>query len=157
MEPRGAGAFPLFVDSQSVKGAGTPSPPPPADTTEPRRSMVASRISWSTRIGPSLVVMVTAASVQDRDGGERILERLHGALGSVRQAFRRRWISGRAPRARQALSRGSLWQIRQENRRADSASRCSPRRWVVERTFSWLHALPGAWYVTPPVGPRPTK
>ena len=34
-----------------------------------------------------LVVMVTAASVPDRNGGESILERLHRALGSVRHIF----------------------------------------------------------------------
>jgi hypothetical protein len=34
-----------------------------------------------------VVVMVTAAWVQDRDGGRGILERLHSALSSVRHIF----------------------------------------------------------------------
>ena len=38
-------------------------------------------------IGLMLVVMVSAASVQDRNGGESIFERLHRALGSVRHIF----------------------------------------------------------------------
>lgn len=38
-------------------------------------------------IGLLLVVMVTAASVQDRDGGRGMLKALAGALGSVRHVF----------------------------------------------------------------------
>ena len=38
-------------------------------------------------MGLLLVVMVTAASVQDRDGGRGILKRLHRALESVRLVF----------------------------------------------------------------------
>jgi DDE family transposase len=44
---------------------------------------VVNGISWLTRWGLLLVVMVTAASMQDRDGGRRLLERLRFVMPSV--------------------------------------------------------------------------
>ena len=75
-----------IVDSQSVKGADTVS-------AETRGYDAGKKINGRKRhivvdtIGLLLVVMVTAASVQDRDGGRGILERLHSALDSVRHIF----------------------------------------------------------------------
>ena len=79
-----------IVDSQSVKGADTVS-------AETRGYDAGKKINGRKRhivvdtIGLLLVVMVTAASVQDRDGGRGILKRLHSALGYLSPvAFERR-------------------------------------------------------------------
>jgi transposase len=75
-----------IVDSQSVKGADTVG-------RESRGYDAGKKINGRKRhivvdtIGLLLVVMVTAASVQDRAGGQSILERLHRALGSVKHIF----------------------------------------------------------------------
>lgn len=72
--------------SQSVKGADTVS-------AETRGYDGGKKINARKRhivvdtIGLLLVVMVTAASVQDRDGGRGILKALSAALGSVRHIF----------------------------------------------------------------------
>src|SRR5438132_960252 len=85
-ESRGAEPSAGIVDSQSLKGADTV----PAAS---RGFDAGKRINGRKRhivvdtIGLMLVVMVTAACVQDRNGGESILGRLHRALGSVRHIF----------------------------------------------------------------------
>jgi transposase len=87
-------------------------------------------------IGLVLVVMVTAASVQDRNGGESILECLHRALGSVRHVF----ADGGDQGALVDLAKRS-WEILVEvvKKPAEQIGfAVLPRRWVVERTLSWL-------------------
>lgn len=74
------------MDSQSVKGADTvPAASRGYDAGKkingPKRHIVVDTI------GLLLIVIVSAASVQNRDGGHGILEALHRALGSVRHVF----------------------------------------------------------------------
>ena len=134
-ESRGAEPSAGIVDSQSVKGADTV----PAAS---RGFDAGKRINGRKRhivvdtIGLMLVVMVTAASVQDRNGGEGILERLHRALGSVRHVF----ADGGYQGALIDLAKRS-WEIVVEvvKKPAEQIGfAVLPRRWVVERTFSWL-------------------
>jgi transposase len=124
-----------IVDSQSVKGADTVS----KDT---RGYDAGKKINGRKRhivtdtMGLLLVVMVTAASVQDRDGGRRILKRLHSALASVCHIFADGGYSGRLV----AVAK-SAWGIVVEVVRKPASQigfAVLPRRWVVERTFSWL-------------------
>lgn len=124
-----------IVDSQSVKGADTVS----AST---RGYDAGKKINGRKRhivvdtIGLLLVVMVTAASIQDRDGGRGILGRLHGAFGSVRHVFADGGYRGRLV----AIAKRA-WGIVVEVVRKPPDQRgfaVLPRRWVVERTFSWL-------------------
>lgn len=83
-----------------------------------------------------LVVMVTAASTQDRDGARGVLKRLHQALESVKLVFADGGYRGRLlPIAKAA------WGITVEIVRKPPDQRgfaVLPRRWVVERTLSWL-------------------
>lgn len=75
-----------IIDSQSVKGADTV-------PTETRGYDAGKKINGRNRhivvdtIGLLLVVMVTAASVQDRDGARGTLKRLRSALSSVSHIF----------------------------------------------------------------------
>lgn len=87
-------------------------------------------------IGLLLVVMVTAASVQDRDGGRDILKALHRAFESVRLVFADGGYQGRLV----AIAK-SAWNIVIDVVRKPPGQRgfeVLRRRWVVERTFSWL-------------------
>ena len=124
-----------IVDSQSVKGADTVS-------AETRGYDAGKKINGRKRhivvdtIGLLLVVMVTAASVQDRDGGRGILKVLNGALASVRHVFADGGYRGQLV----AVAK-SAWGIVVEVVRKPPDQQgfaVLPRRWVVERTFSWL-------------------
>ncbi|MCA1698475.1 MAG: IS5 family transposase [Actinobacteria bacterium] len=124
-----------IVDSQSVKGADTVS-------AESRGYDAGKKINGRKRhivvdtIGLLLVVMVTAASVQDRDGGRGILKALAGALGSVCHVFADGGYRGQLV----AIAK-SAWGIVVEVVKKPPDQRgfaVLPRRWVVERTFSWL-------------------
>ena len=86
-------------------------------------------------IGLLVVVLVTAASLQDRDGGRLVLARarMH-ALDCPRVGRRRlrRRLRGLRP---QAVAPVLVIVKKPEGQRTFEVL---PRRWVVERTLSWL-------------------
>lgn len=87
-------------------------------------------------LGLLLAVVVTAASVQDRDGAKLLFQRLGGACKKLRLI----WVDGGY--------RGQLldWVVEHCRFRLQLILRSDdqkgflvlPRRWVVERTFAWL-------------------
>lgn len=123
------------VDSQSLRGADTVG----ADS---RGYDAAKKVNGRKRhivtdtVGLLLVVLVSAASVQDRDGGAGVLGRLHVALPRVTHVFADGGYAGRlVVLAKQA------WAITVEVVRKPADQKgfaVLPRRWVVERTFAWL-------------------
>jgi transposase len=124
-----------IVDSQSVKGADTVG-------KGTRGYDAAKKINGRKRhivvdtLGLLLVVMVTAASIQDRAGGRSILELLKEKLPSVRHIFA---DGGYAGELVEVAKRS--WKIVVEivKRNPDQKGfAVLPRRWVVERTFAWL-------------------
>ena len=88
-------------------------------------------------LGLLLAVVVTAASVQDRDGAKLLFRRLGGACKKLRLI----WVDGGY--------RGQLldWVIEHCRFHLQVVLRSDdhkgfvqlPRRWVVERTFAWLN------------------
>jgi putative transposase len=87
-------------------------------------------------LGLLLAVIVTAASVQDRDGAKRLFTRLGGACKKLRKiwvdgGYRGSLLTWVAERFRFVLQ---LVQRSPEQR----GFAVLPRRWVVERTFSWF-------------------
>jgi putative transposase len=88
-------------------------------------------------LGLLLAVVVTAASVQDRDGARLLLTRLGGACKKLRRV----WVDGGY--------RGQLldWVVEHFRCRLYLVLRPAdqqgfavlPHRWVVERTFAWLN------------------
>jgi transposase len=124
-----------IVDSQSVKGADTVG-------ASSRGYDAGKKINGRKRhivvdtIGLLLVVMVTTAALQDRDGGRSILKLLHGGLASVRHVFADGGYQGQLV----AIAKRA-WSITVEVVGKPPDQRgfaVLPRRWVVERTFSWL-------------------
>jgi putative transposase len=88
-------------------------------------------------LGLVLIVLVTEADMQDRDGAKRLLVMLLGLLPRLRKL----WADG--------AYRGALvdW-VKQfcrldleivERDPAATGFQVLPRRWVVERTFAWLN------------------
>ena len=124
-----------IVDSQSVKGADTVAAATRGYDAGKKINGRKRHIVTDT-IGLLLVVMVSAACVQDRDGGRGILRLLHGTLASVSLVYADGGYQGRLV----TLAK-SAWGIVLEIVRKPADQRgfaVLPRRWVVERTFSWL-------------------
>ena len=88
-------------------------------------------------LGLLLLVVVTAASIQERDGARLVFKRLRGGCKKLRLI----WVDGGY--------RGSLvswvaehlrFRLRVVLRPAEQKGfKVLPRRWVVERTFGWLN------------------
>lgn len=87
-------------------------------------------------VGLLLVVMVSAACVQDRDGGRSILKALHRALACVGHVFADGGYQGQLV----AVAKSAWGIVVEVVRKAPGQVGFAvlPRRWVVERTFSWL-------------------
>ena len=122
------------LDSQSVKRAARPGP---RGFDAGKQCAGRKRHVLVDTLGLLMVVVVTAASVQDRDGARLVLRHCGGACKKLRRV----WVDG--------AYRGQLlawaWQqvglILQVVLRSDEARGfvVLPRRWVVERTFAWLN------------------
>ncbi len=165
-----------IVDSQSVKGADTV-PFASRGFDAGKRVNGRKRHIVVDTIGLLLVIAVTAASVQDRDGARPALAALNGAFPALGLIWADGGYAGRLVQWAK-----SAWGIVVEVVRRPPEQRgfaVLPRRWVVERTFSWLmrfrrlvrdyerlpetHAAMVKWAMiglmlnrlAPPPGPRP--
>lgn len=87
-------------------------------------------------MGLLLVVMVTAASVQDRDGGIRVLDRAKMAMPSLVLV----WADGAYSRRVQQFASQALHILVQVVAKlvGQKGFVPLPRRWVVERTNAWI-------------------
>lgn len=124
-----------IIDAQSVKGADTVA-------TSTRGYDAGKRVNGRKRhivtdtLGLLIVVAVTTASVQDRDGGRTVLDRLRFTMPSMVTVFADGGYAGRlVVHARQFLRIA----VELVKKPADQKGFVVlPRRWVVERTFAWL-------------------
>jgi putative transposase len=87
-----------------------------------------------------LAVVVTAASVQDRDGAKQLLGILRHRFSRVRHL----WADGAyaGPLVNWVRALRPQWPIRLEiTKRSDQAKGfvVIPKRWIVERTFAWFN------------------
>jgi len=124
-----------IVASQALRGADTVG----ADT---RGFDAGKRVNGRKRhivvdtLGMLLVIVVTAASTQDRDGGETVLGLLRKALPSVRHVFADGGYAGQlVTKAKKALKITLEIVAKPADQKGFAVL---PRRWVVERTFSWM-------------------
>src|ERR1700758_3723268 len=122
-----------IIDSQSVRAAAT----------VPRASRGwdnAKKVNGRKRpiavdsMGLVLAVVITAASVQDRDAARPLLWNLHRACRRIRLIWADAVYTGKL--TSWAASMTMTLQI--VARRNPHAFEVLPRRWVVERTFAWI-------------------
>ena len=134
---RNAAPTAAIIDSQSVKGSEM--------IGRARRGYDAGKKVNGTKrhlavdvLGLLLTVLVTAASVQDRDAAKPLLWNLRRAFPSVKLAWADGGYAGKLVTwARTRLKPKLTLQI---VRRPDDLHtfQVLPRRWVVERTLSWI-------------------
>ena len=124
-----------IVDAQSVKGADTV-----AKST--RGYDAGKKVNGRKRhvvvdtIGLLVVVLVTAASLQDRDGGRLVLARARMKMPSIALVWADGgYAGGCVDFARRLLHLVLVIVKKPEGQRTFEVL---PRRWVVERTLSWL-------------------
>ncbi len=123
------------IDSQSVKAADTV-PAAYSGYDGGKKIKGQKRHIAVDTLGLLLCVIVTAASVQDRDGAVRLLARLREKFSTVALVWADGGYAGRLVTwARQVLAMAVT-----VVKRSDDVSGfvVLPRRWVVERTFAWL-------------------
>jgi len=124
-----------IVDAQSVKGADTVG----AGT---RGHDAGKKVNGRKRhvvvdtIGLLVVVLVTAASVQDRDGGRLVLDKARMAMPSIALVWADGGYAGRCVEFARRLLRITRQIVRKPE--GQRTFEVLPRRWVVERTLSWL-------------------
>jgi putative transposase len=121
------------IDSQSVRAADTV---PKASRGWDNGKKVNGRkrhIAVDTG-GMLLAVVITAASVQDRDGARPLLWNLRRACRRVQLVWADAGYAGKLA-AWAAVLRMNLQIVR---KRDPHAFEILPRRWVVERTFAWI-------------------
>ena len=123
------------IDSQSVKGAET--------VGRGRRGFDAGKKINGTKrhiavdtLGLLLVVIVTAANVQDRDGACRLLSLVRERFSTIEMV----WADGGYAGRLLLWARKSLRLTVTVVKRNDDAKGfvVLPRRWVVERTLGWI-------------------
>ncbi|MGH3700917.1 MAG: transposase [Pseudonocardiaceae bacterium] len=100
-----------------------------------RRSTAASGTSLWTPLGLLLTVIVTAASVQDRDGACQLLALSRERFSTISLVRADGGYSGHLVRAHTVLALTLTIVKRSED---TTGFVVLPHRWVVERTFGWL-------------------
>ena len=121
------------LDSQSVKRAARPG----AHGFDAGKQCAGrKRHVLVDTLGLLLVVVVTAASMQDRDGARLVLRRRSGSC----KKLRRIWVDGAYRGQLLDWAFQHLRLVLQVVLRSDQQRGfvVLPRRWVVERTFAWL-------------------
>jgi transposase len=123
------------VDSQTVSGAATVG-------TASRGYDAGKKINGRKRhlvvdtMGLLIVVLVTAASVQDRDGGVRVLDRAKTAMPSLVHIWADAAYSRRVQDFATRALRIAVQVVAKLVGQAGFVP--LPRRWVVERTHAWI-------------------
>jgi transposase len=123
-----------IVDSQSLRGADTVGRATRGYDAGKKVNGRKRHIVVDT-IGLLLVIVVTAANVQDRDGGKQVLRLMHEGFPGVRLIWADGGYAGQLVTWARCVVRLTLAIVKR-----NEAHRfiVLPRRWVVERTFAWL-------------------
>lgn len=123
------------IDSQTVPGADTV-PGTSRGWDGGKRSNGRKRHLAVDVTGLVLAVLVTAASIQDRDAGHRLLAALRARFSTIRLAWADGGYPGRLPRWTQRVLDLPIQIIK----RIPGASgfHVRPWVWITERTFAWI-------------------
>lgn len=135
LEGRDPSPTAAVIDSQSVKGAETVGAARRGYDAGKKINGVKRHIAVDT-LGLLLVVMVTGAGVQDRDGAFRLLSLLRERFWTIRLVWADGGYAGRLVTWAAKVIRLSVTIVK----RSDDTTGFTvlPRRWVVERTLAWL-------------------
>jgi transposase len=123
------------VDAQSVKGADTVGAASRGFDAGKKTRGRKRHIVVDT-MGLLLAVIITAASVQDRDGARTVLDRLRFTMPSVVLVWADGGYAGKLIGWAQRLLRVTVEIVRKPA--GLHTFQVLPRRWVVERTFAWI-------------------
>ena len=124
-----------IVDAQSIKGSDTVGAPTRGYDAGKKVNGRKRHVVVDT-IGLLVVVLVTAASLQDRDGGRLVLTRARMAMPSIALVWADGGYAGRCVAYAQQFLRIALHIVNKPE--GQRTFEVLPRRWVVERTLSWL-------------------
>lgn len=124
-----------IIDAQSVKGAASV-PAASRGFDGGKKVNGRKRHIVVDTVGLLLAVMVTAASVTDREAGRTLLERLRERHWRISLVWADGGYTGRLVDLARDVLRIALTVVR----RTDDAAGfvVLPKRWLVERTFAWL-------------------
>jgi transposase len=131
---RGAEPTAAIIDSQSVKTSGNVAESDQGVDMGKRIKGRKRHIAVDT-LGLLLVVIITAASIQDSAGGKTVLDHLSVARPTVTKS----WVDGGYNSG--VVTHGAAKGIDVEVVRRDPETKgfkILPRRWAVERTLGWL-------------------
>jgi transposase len=106
------------------------------DTSSPAPDNGRKRHVAVDTLGLLLAIVVTAACVQDRDGGRLVLDRLRFRMPSVALVFADGGYAGRLVTWARQVLHVVVEVVRKPQEQRGFA--VLPRRWVVERTLAWL-------------------
>jgi putative transposase len=88
-------------------------------------------------LGLILAVLVHAGDIQDRDGARLVLERLHDRFPRLKLIWADGGYAGKLVDWVKATCRWTLEIVKRSDDIAGFV--VLPKRWIVERTFSWLY------------------
>lgn len=135
----GAGRDPLasagIVDSQSVKGADTVGADSRGYDTGKKINGRKRHLVTDT-LGMLVVVLVSTAALQDRDGGRLVLDRARMAMPSIALVWADGGYAGKLVAFAACYLHIGLEIVRKPA--GQHTFEVLPRRWVIERTLSWL-------------------
>ena len=123
------------VDAPSVKGADTVA-------AAVRGFDAGKKVNGRKRhvvvdtMGLLLLVLITSASVQDRDGARTLLDRVKMAMPSLSLLWADGGYAGRLVEWAEAVAHITVEIVRKPL--GIRMFQVLPRRWVVERTFAWI-------------------
>lgn len=134
-EGRTAQPSAAIIDSATVRAAETVGAPSRGYDAGKKINGRKRHIAVDT-LGLLLCVLVTAASMQDRDGARPLLEQLHAACRRIRLV----WADGGYAGKLVDWAAQRLRLTVQIVKRSEDATGfvVLPRRWVVERTLAWI-------------------
>jgi transposase len=124
-----------IVDAQSVKGADTVGRDSRGYDAGKKTNGRKRHVVVDT-IGLLVVVLVTAASLQDRDGGRLVLNRARMKMPSIVLVWADGGYAGKCVEFARRWLRITLQIVKKPD--GQRTFEVLPRRWVVERTLSWL-------------------
>jgi len=124
-----------IIDSQSVQGADTVPARSRGYDAGKKTNGRKRHIAVDTN-GLLLAVVVTVASIQDRDAAIRLLAALRAGFATITMVWADAGYAGRLVRWAKTVARLTVTIVK----RCDDVAGFTvlPRRWVVERTYSWI-------------------